>query len=230
MKRFHVLGLALFAVVVFSALFAVTASAEVTLLAEWLINGTGVTALTSVTITGNIVLVNKAGVGGTPRILCEGSFDGSVGPNGEDEITEILNTAGEPTSTTPLMGTPIDCVTLNATLGCGASGTLAEVWAENLPWLTNLELMESGTFLDHLYKVEGGLQPGYDVHCTGSGTDNLCEALATALMENMPTENDVLGIFQLGSEVAPCTIGTGELEAEGLLTTLSGLPIAVSSE
>jgi hypothetical protein len=219
MKKIHVFGFALVAMLVFSAFAAMSASAEITLLAEWLIDGNPVVTLTSVETTGEIELVNKNFLG-TVKVLCSGSFVGSVGPNGEDEITGVTDLNGVAISTTPLTGAFVDCT------GDAICSGLVEVWPENLPWLTNLFLMEDGTFLDHLFAGTGGL-PGYDVHCISPSLDNLCEGLATTLMENTPT--DVTGKFILASEVATCTLGTGELAGEGLTATLDGKVLAVSS-
>jgi hypothetical protein len=234
MKKIQLLGLALVAMLAFSAFAAMTASAETTLLAEWLIDGVGLTELVSVTTSGSILLINKAGLGGTPIVKCEGSFDGTVGPNGEDEITEVLSIGGVTIGNgAALTGTPLQCVTTNSTIGCGSAGSKAEVWVDNLPWHTNLELMEDGSFLDHLFGGGAGLEPGYDIHCVATATDNLCEGLATSLMTNT-LEGDVKGEFIENSETATCTIGTGTLLTEagkpGLETTLDGLTLAVSSE
>jgi hypothetical protein len=221
MKKINVFGLALVAMLVFSAFAAMSASAEITLLASWLIDGAEVLTLTSVETTGEITLVNKNFLG-TVEVLCNGSFDGTVGPNGEDEITEVLDLAGVKIGSGSALTAPsLDCT------GDAVCSGLVEVWPDNLPWLSNLFLMEDGTILDHLFAGTGGL-PGYDVKCISPNVDNLCEALATTLMTN--GVSDVTGKFILGSEVAPCTLGTGELVGEGLTMTLNGKVLAVSSE
>jgi hypothetical protein len=146
--------MALAAVFAFSAFAAATASAEVTLLAEWLINGAGVTTLTSTEALGIILLEDttfKAGV------ECEGTFDGSVGPNGEDETTEVLNeSGGSVTLTTPLTLNN-GCKIVN---GCNPADAV-EVAPEELPWHTLLWLVEAtGKFRDFVEKA------AYNVKCT----------------------------------------------------------------
>jgi hypothetical protein len=220
MKKLQLFGLAMVAMLAFSAFAAMSASAETTLLAEWLIGGAAVPTLTSVETTGTIELVNKNFLG-TAKVLCEGAFDGSVGPNGEDEITEVLQ-AGVSQGAV-LVAPAIDCT------GDAICSGLVEVWAENLPWLSRLVLMENGTVLDELFEgTPAGTKPGYDVFCSNVSLNNLCENLATTLQENLAT--DVSGKFILGSEVATCTLGTGELAGEGLTATLNGAILAVSSE
>jgi hypothetical protein len=222
MKKINVFGLALVAMLVFSAFAAMSASAEVTLLASWLIDGAEVLTLTSVETTGEIELVNQNFLG-TVKVLCSRSWDGSVGPNGEGEITEELDLSNVAASSTPLTGNFIDCT------GDSICSGLVEVWPEDLPWLSNLFLMEDGTILDHLFSgTPAGTNRSFDVHCISPSIDNLCEGLATTLMTN--GVGDVIGKFILGSEVIVCTLGTGELTGEELTTTLNGKVLAVSSE
>jgi hypothetical protein len=220
MKKLQLFGLAMVAMLAFSAFAAVSASAETTLLAEWLIGGAAVPTLTSVETTGTIELVNKNFLG-TAKVLCEGAFDGSVGPNGEDEITEVLQ-AGVSQGAV-LVAPAIDCT------GDAVCSGLVEVWAENLPWLSRLVLMENGTILDELYEgTPAGTKPAYDVFCSNVGINNLCEGLATTVQENLAT--DVKGTFVVGSDIATCSLGNGETGGEGLTATLNAAVLAVSSE
>src|ERR1700735_1495905 len=97
MKRQSALLLTFISLSVFSTLVA-TASAETTLLAEWLISGSPVTTLTSTEDTGKILLGDaKIGI----KMECEPVWDGSVGANGEVETTELLS-AGVAVSLTKL--------------------------------------------------------------------------------------------------------------------------------
>ncbi len=92
MKRHHILGLALLAVFALSAVMAVSASAVVTLLAEWLDSGKKIDVLTPVTTEGEFLFEDtKVVIIGKVAVKCMYKFVGSVGPNGEDEITEVLN-------------------------------------------------------------------------------------------------------------------------------------------
>lgn len=146
--------LALVAVFAFSAVAAATASAEATLLAEWLILGAGVTTLTSTEALGKILLedtVFKAAV------ECEGTFDGSVGPNGEDETTEVLTEATKEAVTLAKPFTTANGCKIVS--GCESTQPV-EVAPEELPWHTLLYLVEStGKFRDLVGKAS------YSVKC-----------------------------------------------------------------
>jgi hypothetical protein len=154
MKKLQVILLALVAMFALSAVLAATASAEATLLAEWLINGAGVTTLTSTTsMLGKILLEDTAAGAG---VECEGEFIGSVGPNGEDETTKVFTKGGvEVTLAAPL--TLANGCTI--TKGCEAAAGV-EVAPEGLPWHTLLYLDETtGKFLDNVAKA------AYSVKC-----------------------------------------------------------------
>jgi hypothetical protein len=154
MRKLHVVMLALVAVFAFSAVAAATASAEATLLAEWLIGGAGVTTLTSTTTTvGKIELEDKSFGAG---VECEGIFDGSVGPNGEDETTEVLSKAGVAVT----LAAPLTLTTgCKITKGCESAAGV-EVAPEELPWHTLLYLVEATSkFRDLVFKA------GYSVKC-----------------------------------------------------------------
>jgi hypothetical protein len=228
MKK-HLLGLTLLAVFAFSAVLASSASAEVTLLAEWLINAQPVATLTSVetVLLGATELLLVTLVLGVEAvdIDCSGIFVGSVGPNGEDEITEVQNLSKERLGEN-LVGLSVSCEVLSAVSQCHA-GELAELWPDNLPWHTNLFLMESGAFLDHLFG-NGTAEPGYHVLCVTSGAENLCTGLTSTTMTN--GVSGVIGKFDATSEHASCTTGEGDLTGEGETKTLTGAVLAVSSE
>jgi hypothetical protein len=126
MKRLHVVTLAFTAVIVLGVIAAATASAETTLLAEWLIKGLAVATLTSVSSTGKILYEDiKLGA----AVECEGTGTGFVGANGEGEEAEFLNPKGEAVTLakpeTLTTGCKID-------KGCETAGGL-EVAPENLP-------------------------------------------------------------------------------------------------
>jgi hypothetical protein len=220
MKKIQILGLALFAVFAFGAIAAASAFAA----PEWLINGAAVTELTSVETKGSLNLTDTKTALGSVTVKCEGTLDGSVGPAGGDEITEVLNTAGVAIK---LGGTALLCTSSQC------SGT-PEVWPENLPWQTQLELV--GTVIrDHIFTSTGGA-PGYTSLCTIIlPIEDTCTGLTSSLIENMGTESpaDVLGIFNAESEKGNCSLGgtgTGVITGDGLITTLNGLALAVSGE
>jgi hypothetical protein len=230
MKKIQMLGIALVALFAFSAISASLASAETTLLAEWLANGAPITTELSVVTTGLINLSTLVlGLNGV-EVDCEGSFDGFVGPNGTDLITEVLNALGEAIGQN-LVGLSLSCeVKSEINNECDGVGKLAELWVDNLPWNTNLELMESGAFLDHIFvagATENSLEPGYHVFCPVKNKENLCTGLTSSTITNGATS--VLGVFDATSEKATCTTGTGDLIGEGLTVLLEGT-LTVSSE
>ena len=144
MKRIHVVGLALVAMVALSAIIASTSSAAVTfLLAEWLIGGEKMTAALAVEQSGelNLINTNASGLGIRVEILCTGILDGTVGPASAGEITELLNTSKEAISLTALSGLALEMPNCTNTKNC----TEPLVWAVGLPWKTELELMEDTT-------------------------------------------------------------------------------------
>jgi hypothetical protein len=100
-------------------------------------------------------------------ITCSSKYDGSVGADGVDEITELLTlTAEELVSATPLTGASLAC-----TKGAGDEfcENGSKVWAVHLPWLTLLELWESGGasgFVDLSLPTTNG-NPGWYVECKG---------------------------------------------------------------
>jgi hypothetical protein len=235
MKTYRTVMLALFAVFAFSAVLAASASAEeVTLLAEWLINGAAVTTLTSVSSTGALELTDNKTAGGAATVLCEGTLDGSVGPNGEDEITEVLNLASEKVGT-ELIGVALLCTRVSL---CEA-GTDIELWPDNLPWLTLLNLMTTAPeFLVHLFKDSedsNTAQPGWELKCLvlGIPLEDLCLGLTSFAVENIT--GSVLSLFDpaapISSEKGDCTQGgvaSGEVKGEGLIVPLTGT-LTVSS-
>jgi hypothetical protein len=220
MKSFHVAALA--AILLLGG--ASSASAEITLLAEWLIRAEPVTTLTSVRSTWTITLINLLIGVKVAEIDCVGVFDGTVGPSGEAEITEVLDTLGNKVGL-ELVGISLNCESLlgNSTFGCNVN-ELAEVWVKNLPWHSLLILWESGAFLEQL---QGS--PGYHVICVITGSENLCVGETSRTMTN--EANDVHWIFEeITLPEAACNkVGKGMWVGEGLMETLNGETLAVSS-
>lgn len=230
MRKLHLVGLALVAVFAFCALAVSSASAEVAL---WLWNAGDITENLAVTTTGLLTLATLVLGVDFALIHCEGAFDGTVGPNGVDEITAVLNATGEEIGQN-LVGRALSCV------GEGGEcplNSLAELWVDNLPWLTQLELMEPKPgevlILNLLFKdgtdSNTGL-PGYHVLCTNSGgtiIENLCTGNTSADVSN--GTGNVIGIFSFTeSEKSTCTTGEGDIEGEGLITHNGGGTLAVS--
>jgi hypothetical protein len=142
MKKLQVVMLALVAMFAFSAVVVATASAEATLLAEWLINGASVTALTSTTNTVEEILLEDLGNKGG-AICLSIVFDGSIGANGEFETTELLSLTG----TAITLASPVLCEKDTGSV-CEESTTDIEIAPDGLPWHGVMFLDEtSGKFL-----------------------------------------------------------------------------------
>src|SRR6202034_2246398 len=169
MKTTYVLGLALVAIFAVGVLSAASASALTFLLAEWLENGSPVTA-TLLFETPETVLFDEELDGIPIHIVCSVILDGFIGPNGAAEITEILNLSGEPISLVGLTGTADTCTN---------EDNCAEplFWETELPRLTLLELMEDGTetfFSDLITSEKTGGQVGYEFECMSLGISDTC--------------------------------------------------------
>jgi len=224
------LGLALVAVCAVGVLSAAGASAVTFLLAEWLENGISVTATLLAEITGELALTETL-LGNKIDALCSGSLDGFVGPDGADEITELLNLSGGSISLTGLSGTALECTN---------SGSCGEplAWAIELPWLTLLVLMEDGTetfFADLLVSEKTGGSVGYEVECMSLGIADTCKVTeAAALVENEASapNSEFSEAFTLlaGLTNANCEIaGTGAGVVMGLgNVNVSGVTLTVS--
>lgn len=238
MKKIHLIGLALAAVLAFGAIVANAASAL-----EWLVDGEPIPAGGSVesTTEGLLFLTDLNALGAVVTIHCEGKFDGLLLPEGLDTVEQVLNAAGELISSTPLAGLALSCTVTKEHGGC-VEGSLAEVWPENLTWSSQLEFEALPEMSwDHL--GEAGKEPAYESVCTnilGGTTTDLCEGLVRALLVNMGTpDNDVLGSYSWAdSGTTNCTVGgtgagmiaTGEAgtEGEGGLIFVTGKSLAVS--
>jgi len=214
MKKHQVVLLALAAVFAFSAILAATASAETTLLAEWLIKNVGVATLTTTETKGSLVLADN-GIGA--EVECTGVFDGSVGANGEDEVTKILGTKGEEIT----LAKPLTlCKSLK---GCEASPAPELAPTETLPWHSLMFLDEpSGKFLDNVFQ-----EAGFEITCSIlkiKDTDVCKLANETGELVN-PATGGAEGVGQV-SPLASCSLGgTGK----GLEEFLSGNKIETAA-
>ncbi|HXP99471.1 MAG TPA: hypothetical protein VN845_05320 [Solirubrobacteraceae bacterium] len=231
MKKFYVLGLALVAVCAVGVMSAAGASADVFLLAEWLESGSGITATLLVEITGELALTETLD-GIKINALCSGILDGFIGPDGADEITELLNLAGEAISLTGLSGVALTCTN---SANCGEP--LA--WALELPWLTLLVLLEEGDevfFADLLVNEKAGGSVGYEVECMSLGISDTCKVTEAAAL----VENEGGGIVNIefsdaftelaGLKLANCEVAGTEVGiVEGLgLAKVAGVTLTVS--
>jgi hypothetical protein len=226
MRKIQLLGLALFVVLAFGALAAAAAYAE----PEWLVEKTtfvgslpaeteGLIVLTKLVSESNSELLNE--------ISCEAIFDGSITSSKTDEITKILNLSKEEIGTL-LEGLALDCLVVQAkeTADCRLNA-LAEVWAEELPWATELELMstESELILDLI------LNMAYEYLCEsgilGIFISDLCNGKTSMVMTNdlTTTPPSVDGLFTSASEELDCAITgarTGALMGLGSLRAIGG--------
>lgn len=226
MKKIHILWLAIIVVAAFSALSTASVSAT-----QWLINGLPLAELTSVDTEGELELTDLKTIAGAATVKCSSIYDGSVGPAGEDEITEVLTLEGGSVSSTPLSGTPLLCTGVKA---CSTTANEVEVWPLNLPWLTQLELVGT-VFKDHLFTTAGEtnseLQPGYELaNCLvlGVNTTDDCKGLSFVALTNEGSNVDAL--FEK-EPLESCELGgvsSAEVKGLGTILTLSGLPLAVS--
>jgi hypothetical protein len=233
MRKIQILGMALFAVFAFSAVAAASAFAA----SEWEVEGVKLTTTLPAETQGSlslIKLVSSTNSAILVEVHCEGIFDGTVGPGSKDTINKVLNLAMEEIG--QLGGLALECKVeaggMSGLLDCEL-GSTALVWAENLPWNTELELMEpSGAILDRLGFPAGAGVPAYEVECkTTSGIvgSELCEGATSAEVKNdTGTPMGVFGEFSaaVGSEEANCTM-TGEKTG---LNVGSGTTWAISSE
>ena len=234
MKKSHIFGVMLFAVLAFCAVSAASAFAAE---AEWLVNGKTVSAekaegLEALATSSELQLTDLTALG-NGTVDCSGTLKGTIINSKDILITEVLNLAGTVIPLVALEGTGLNCEGLELCTG------LAEAWADNLPWLVEPELQANGTFLFNLTEDEGHGPPGYHIVCKnilGGTTEDLCtRTLSTGLLENMTTEG-LLAIFSLteletNKEEATCTLTkeeTGHVNGSGTITVDGGAAITVS--
>jgi len=229
------MGVTLFALLAFGVLTAASASAAPTfLLAEWLVGGAAVTTELASTTTGELLLEDTAL---KADVLCSGIFDGWVGPNSLDFISEVLTLAGVSQGTV-LTGPGIECVAQTTCAGSPAP----LVWAVNLPWETEVELMEEEgkVFFADLLTGTGGSGVGYELECTVVGVKAADECTSTPAVSELSLEGTTLlgrfsEAFTLLAEgkLGHCTFAGGEtgiVEGEGVFALTGGGELTASSE
>jgi hypothetical protein len=233
-------GAALLAVVAFSAIaLASSASAAIVyLLAEWLNKGIGLTSTVLGESVTEILLEDTkvpAALNAAVSVNCKGRLDGDFGPDGADDVTEVLTETGS-------RGIPLKALEGEG-LSC-AKEALCEsgkVWAVNLPWLTLLELWEEGTQSGFVVLLTGISGPvGWYVECTilGVKAEDECLALEGAVAEAPKNLTEgVEAIFSetvntlFGFKLATCSQSsaeTGVVEAKGIIRLPTGGPLAAS--
>jgi hypothetical protein len=234
MKMIRILSVAFLALFAFGAI-AATASAETPtfLLALWLQNSEPVAENLGVESTAlelELVNLDGAGVGITARMLCSGILVGTVGPESKDEITELLNLALESISLTPLVGLALACT---GDENC----TNPKVWADELPWKTEVELMveTAGTFFVDLL-----INGGYYAECGSvfGPIAELCNAATTAIQLTNETNGTVDAVFSdpfqelAGLKLGNCEghLETDEVNGLGIISLNNKNALSVSSE
>ncbi len=238
MKKIRLLGIVLVSMCALCAVAASQASAVTFLLAEWLVNGSAITAELETTGSAEVLLEDtNVPLLGKAAVLCSWIEHITIGFSIWRGIyIEILFLNGTAVSTTPLTGTALTCT----------NQTNCEeplVWAVNLNWETELELMEdSGTFFANLILAHaGGGNPGWEIECmktiVGAVTD---ECTASELTTEMSLEGTTLlnnfseAFTELaGLKLANCTQGgteTGIIEGGGSLSLTGGGELTASSE
>ncbi len=221
MKKYRILGLALFAVFALSAIAAMVAYAEEEKNAEWLSNGAAIAVAAAATVNMEVVLTELVGGLGF-GVLCSVRLDGTVGPGAADLITEMLNLSGEAIG--ELTGTGIICTPRE---GCEA-GTDAAMWPELLPWETLLTLMANGSFLDHIH-----IMLWFKCLVLNVDATDLCEGVISGEMLNVAGGVEPMFSAAAGTEKLDCTtggVGSGTLETEStpLITLNGGQTLTVS--
>jgi hypothetical protein len=227
MKRRQTLTVTLIGTLMCSLLIVSAASAETTLLAEWLVNNAAVTGSEKVKLFGEVILEDeKAGLAGKVAVKCSIAMFGIVSPDGADTIEKLFPLSGAEVK--PLEGAGLSCTSVS---GCELTGI--EVWAMNFPWKSLLFLMENGKFLDLVESID------WTIKCKIFGMP--FEDECSSADGEFAVENGVSGEVLVQGGLEPklsCTISkevSGKMEAPAgqplLLTTENGLtPLAVSSE
>jgi hypothetical protein len=230
MSKLKILGVALVAVFAVSIVVASTASAVEFLLALWLVGGVNVTSTLAVAQEGELKLEDAKTLLGKIPVLCSGILDGTVGPNSTDEITELLSLTGTAISKTVLVENGLACT--------DQSGVCGEplVWAEGLPWKTELELMVDGT---ETFFVDLILNGEYYLVCMSSGLEDLCGVAQTAVKMTNEAGGVVDALFEDAFQtlaelkLGNCNQGGAEsaiVEGLGTIKLTSGEALTVSSE
>ncbi len=203
------LGVALVAVFAFGVLTAASASAApVFLLAVWLIDDVEQLTELSMEIDGELELEdNKVPLIGNLGVLCSVLLHGWVGRNSLDYISEELSLGEGFVNKASLVAPGMKCTDR---LNCTEPAT---VWAVNLGWESEVELMEdlgAVFFVDLITSANGTKTVGWEVEC--NGLSDTCEA-AEAVAEIHLNFAILLGTFSraftelAGAKLGTCTLG-----------------------
>jgi hypothetical protein len=210
MKRSQALFVALI-VFAFGALTVEAASAATFLLALWLVKGVAVAAALNSEAEGELLLEDTKGglFGEAASVLCSGILVGTVNSESKDTITEVVALDKvTKISTTPLTEPGLSCTN-------EANCPTPLVWAVNLPWNSEVELVEEAGgpfFADLLLPHAGGGNVGWLVQCMGLFGEPEDECTAPEAASQLTLEGaTLLGSFTeafrelVGAPVAHCT-------------------------
>jgi len=140
MKKIYILGIALLALFAFGGAMASGASA---LESVWLVNNVKPAAQVPAVIEEGLLVIDVLNslLGLVVEFECSGEFDGFVGPGAEDEITKVLDLNLKEIGALGTLGTGVDCTVIGASLVCTSAAKLIELWPDELPWGTLIELV-----------------------------------------------------------------------------------------
>jgi hypothetical protein len=186
MKKLQIFVIAVFAVAAFSAIAVTSAFAEeaATLPAEFLAGAKPIVENLATDSLGELLLSDdKVPIIGTAAVVCSGLFEGTVDEKGEDEIHALFNLAGTLIPTTGetnflVEGNGLLCKAESPAEGCEASETDIEVFAIDLPYVSELLLVTTGSkFFDMVKSRISGGSVGYEVMCLvlGSLVEDECK-------------------------------------------------------
>jgi hypothetical protein len=199
------------------------------LLAEWLMNGTAVTTPVLAEGSGELLMEDTNILGLKAQILCSGVGDGFIEAESKGLITDALTLTGGEVNLISLEGTGLACTN-------EANCPEPLLWTVKLPWLTEVELVETdlGSFFIGLILGE----PGYHIECMGSISDE-CKSTESAVELTLEgasllvLDSDVITTELAGLKLGTCSLGgveTGILEGEGTLSPSGGGELTASSD
>lgn len=222
MRKIHLLGLALMAVLAVGATTASSALGAFSL-AQWLVGGALVHEALAAVTEGELLLENtKKGA-----VLCSGILVGTIGPESSGSITEV-QTLSKVKVETELKGTGLLC-TAEKTCEPASEASPIEVWPDALPWSVEVELeLTAGTAWVLIFKA------GWDLLCLVLGimVEELCTAAEGAGVQVVNGATDVEA--PNGNSATPngnCGTETGvavQTSEGGLTRLLNGETLQVS--
>lgn len=189
--------------------------------AEWLTGGSGIMQLQA-TIKGNVEFEDEGN--GNESITCSVVFDGTVGPGGGDNVTEMLTPGGVLVDLT----NPLLCTSKAV---CEESATDIELAPEGLPWKSTVILNSLSRLEDLWFSAK------FWFMCLilGIKAEDECSTKSEALGgSGFPVENETAGVAIIGSSSPKlnCTLGGEEKGVVtfrvGSLVTSPGVTLAVS--